>query len=163
MSSSVSPTPYPIPATVLTAGNYYLVDVVDILSVYFKIGAEYRRPDALMPVDFTDLDALEVELNALMPCLESFSAAEDCLRDHCRNVRETAFDLEPLVIDDTEGKGFTVISKLGEEIILPYESSLYHLGLDIRDRLKEGNYYNARGGLVGDFQCVAGEGLLIIG
>jgi predicted protein tyrosine phosphatase len=140
-----SPSNPPRNPNTLPAGEYYLVDIQEMVDVY-NAAPEAVRAVGTDGVGLTDKEMIDVNLSALIPCLDDREDAEVEINKHAEEMLQQFAEEQAIELDK---RGVNT-----EERIMPntfeqleYANLVVKMGRSLKTVLEDNGLYDERGAL----------------
>ena len=144
----------------LSSGKYYLVDISEAIDEYYAASVTARMSSVSNQAEFSQADILDIELSAIIPCLDNASEATDYLKDHVKDLLEDGVELLRM---DLETKGIDctkrVIPNSADQ--LEHSQIVYNLGNNLLAIFKERGLY-PESTLLGEHCSLLEHGVLVL-
>lgn len=78
----------------LPKGKYFLVDISEAVEEYMRVPKEIRMVGIMGGSEYSETDMLDIELSAIVPCLDGNDHSLSSLMDHIQNLLDDYADVE---------------------------------------------------------------------
>lgn len=146
----------------LPDGKYYLVDISEPLREYMQLPMDARMC-GVSDGDgcFTADDMLDVELSAIIPCLDGKQEAQREIAEHVKNLLEDGREHLAFLLQE-EGVDTDARTIPNTHAQLTHAKAINELASQLADTFIEHRLYSESGQLMGDYCTLLDGGILAL-
>lgn len=150
----------------LSEGNYILVDITEVVEPYLALPKKSRMAgfDASQyyskDIPFSDADMLDIELSALVPCLDSDDQAPREMKEHIENLLDDGKEQIEFLLKEqgVETERRTILNTPEQ---LDHAKAIDKMAKKLHEVFHEHKLYSESGLLIGE-HCTLLEGNLLV-